>query len=142
MAHLVARLAPFEGAVTPYVDALIGVKYFISRVNIESEALFDDDDFFFIGSDDRIFTSTAFNSLAMSYGAGAGIDVQIFDGPLGLHNRHTVISLHMGVRYLFGSEADYLTRNSIRTDTNGIGFDQITSDTDMLIPELGLQIGL
>ena len=140
MTHLVARFVPFRGIVTPYIGGLVGLKYIYTRVNVEGNALFDDDDLITFVDDDRFFTSTSFDSFAFSYGAGAGLDVQVFDGTLGMHHKRTTISMHMGVRYLFGTEADYLTENSIRPMTGGILFEQVESDTDMIIPELGLKV--
>lgn len=142
MTHLVARLVPFGGKIAPYIDGLIGFKYLSGNINVESEALFEEDELITIVDDDQLFISSTFDSFALSYGIGAGVDIQVFKGPLGLHNRNSTISMQVGVRYLFGSEADYLTENSIRPEAGGIRFEQVESNTDMLIPKLGLRFGL
>jgi hypothetical protein len=138
MTHLAARFFPYEGKISPYIDALIGFKYLSSNVFIESDAIVDDNNFITIIDDGRILTSSTFSSFTLSYGFGAGVDVVVFEG---LKNGGT-LSINLGVRYLFGSEADYLSENSIQAGTNSILFEQIESDTDMLIPKLGMKIGL
>lgn len=144
--HLVARLIPpqeiLEGVLVPHIDGLIGFKYFTTAITVESEAIFADDGLITVVDEDRILTTSAFNSLAVSYGVGAGIDIRIFNGPLGIHNRESTIYLHLGARYLLGSEADYLTQNSIRPEINRIRFERVESDTDIFIPKLGVQIRL
>lgn len=142
MTHLVARLVPLEGKIVPYIDGLIGFKYLLSNVAIEGEALFDDDNLIIIADEDRLFTSSTFSSFALSYGAGAGVDVQVFNGPLGMNKNNAAISMHIGARYLFGSEADYLTENSILAQTDRIHFEPAESNTNMIIPKLGIRIGL
>lgn len=142
MTHLVARFVPFGGKIVPYIDGLIGFKYLSTNIGIESEAIFDDDNLITLVDEDRLLTSSTFDSFGVSYGVGAGIDIQVFSGSLGLRNPNSTISMHLGVRYLFSSEADYLAQNSIRPETGGIRFEQVESDTDMLIPKLGMRIRL
>lgn len=141
MAHLVGKIIPYRGRISPYIDGLVGFKYLVSKVNVESQAIFDnsDNDFVIVG-DNQIRTSSDFDSFAFSYGAGAGVNIQIFSGNLGMQGVPTTLSLQMGVRYLFGTKADYLGQNSILSDATGVRFEQITSDTDMLIPKFGFQL--
>lgn len=138
MTHLVARVFPYEGEISPYIDVLLGFKYLRSDVFIESEAIVGDDDLITIVDDGQILTSSTFSSFTLSYGVGAGVDIVVFDG---LKSGGT-LSLNLGVRYLFGSEADYLAESSITPTASGVLFEQVESDTDMLIPKLGLRIGL
>ena len=140
-AHLVTRLVPSEGAVEPFVDGLVGFKYIVSNIDVESQALLNNDNgnLIIIG-DNRIQSSSAFDALAVSYGIGAGVNIQVFDGDFGVQNSQTTISLHLGVRYLLGSKADYLTENSISPSTDGIRFERVESDTDMLISALGFKV--
>ncbi|HEX6983200.1 MAG TPA: hypothetical protein VF181_10605 [Balneolaceae bacterium] len=138
MTHLVARVLPFEGEISPYIDALLGFKYLSSNVFIESEAIVDDGDLITFVDDGQILTSSTFDSFTISYGIGAGVDIVVFKEP----DTGRTLSINLGVRYLFGSEADYLAENSIRAGASGVLFEQIESDTDMLIPKLGMRIGL
>lgn len=140
MTHLVARVVPFEGSITPYIDGLVGFKYLSTRINIESEAIVDGDTIIIVDGN-RIGTSSTFNSFAMSYGVGAGLSIPFFKGQLGLQHSNSRISLQLGVRYLFGTEADYLTEDSIQPENDRIIFEQVQTDTDMLLPKVGFTVG-
>lgn len=141
-AHFVARLVPFEGAIEPFIGGLLGLKYIYSNIDMESQALLNeaDGDIIIIGDND-IRTSSNFDAMAVSYGLGAGVNIRFFDGYLGMQDSPTTISLHLGARYLFGSEADYLTENSISVASEGVRFERVESNTDMLIPSLGFRLG-
>lgn len=142
MAHFVARLVPIEGTITPFIDGLVGFKYITSDVDVVSEVLFNDSDGdVIILEDNRIRTSTNFDALAVSYGFGAGVNIQVYGGEMGFSNSYTTISIHLGARYLLGSEADYLTENSVITATDGVRFERVESQTNILIPELGFHLG-
>lgn len=142
MTHAIVRVVPYEGKITPYVSGLIGFKYLSTNIEIESEALFDEDGVIIIRGDDEILTSSTYNSMALSYGLGAGVSIRIFNGSLGFHNPKSTISLHAGVQYLLGSEADYLTENPIITEEGGIRFELVESDTDILVPKFGFIVGI
>ena len=141
-AHFVAQLVPYEGAVEPFVAGIVGFKYIVSDIDVESQVLLNNDNgnLIIIG-DNRIQSSSAFDALALSYGVGAGVNIQVFEGDFGIKNSHTTISLHLGARYLLGSKADYLTENSILSSMDGIRFERVESDTDILISSLGFKFG-
>jgi len=141
-AHFVVRLVPHKGAVEPFVDGFVGFKYIVSDIDVESQVLLNNENGnLIIISDNRIQSSSAFDALAVSYGIGTGVNIRFFDGDFGIQNSQTTISLHLGARYLLGSEADYLTENSIFPSTDGISFERVESDTDMLISSLGFKVG-
>lgn len=52
---LMTHLVPFEGKIVPYIGGLIGFKYLSGNIDIESEALFDEDDLITIVDNDRLF---------------------------------------------------------------------------------------
>lgn len=141
LTHFIARVAPFERIISPYVDGLIGLKYISTSIDVESEAIIDDDGVIII-DDDRIFTSSTYNAFAISYGFGAGVNVQIFSGSLGFQNPNISISVNAGAQYLFGSKADYLTENSIQPGVDSIRFERVESNTNMLIPKFGFRVGI
>lgn len=142
MAHFVARLAPIRGPIAPFVDGLVGFKYISSGIDVQSQVLINDTDGDIVIIDgNRLSTSSNFDALAVSYGAGAGVNIQVYGGRMGVDNSYTTLSLHLGARYLFGSEADYLTENSIITTADGVRFERAESNTDILIPELGFHLG-
>ena len=119
-----------SGAVRPYVDGLVGMKYLWTETRIENRRDFDDE---------PIAVSTNFDDAAFSYGAGGGIDVRLYDGPLGEEQRPVSISLNVGVRYLFGAEAEYLKEGSIRQSGGSVRYDVERSKTDLLVPQFGVR---
>ena len=124
MGHLSLRLQRPNGILRPYVEGLLGVKYF----ETEMKWFFDDD------YDDEPFdTETVTDDTALSYGLGVGINMDIRrygNGP--------GISLRAGCRYLQGSEATYVVDNSVEFD--GVFVDYLTAETetDMLSVDVGL----
>lgn len=142
LTHFVARVVPLETIIAPYIEGLVGFKYLTTGIDVESEVLLENEGEIIIDGEDKILTSSTYNSLAVSYGFGAGFNIQIFKGKLGIENALTTISIHAGAQYLFGSKADYLTENSIQPEENRIRFEQVRSNTDMLIPKLGFRVGM
>ena len=137
--HLTARLQSRTGRVRPYAEALAGFKYLFTRSRV------DEDDF---GGDlgDEVAGSTNFDDFALSGGVGAGIDIQVYrqDNPAKEVRR---VDLHLGVQYLLGQEAEYLTEGALN-DQNGNGqldrseLDIRRSRTTFLQPTFGVTIRL
>jgi hypothetical protein len=142
LTHFVMRVVPYEGIIAPYVDGLVGLKYISTSIDVESEAIIDDDGVIIIDDGNRIFTSSTYNAFATSYGFGAGVNIQIFSGNLGFQNPNSSISVNMGAQYLFGSKANYLTENSIQPGVDRIRFERVESNTNMLIPKIGFSVGI
>lgn len=130
MGHFVLRLQPPTGAFRPYLDGLVGLKYLFTETRIESER-FD--------NDEPIAASTNFDDVAFSYGAGGGLDLRLYDGPLGEHKKPVSIALNIGFRYLLGSEAEYLKEGSIRRGNGKVTYEVERSRTDLLVPHLGVR---
>ncbi len=128
MAHGFVRLQPQDGPVRPYVEGLLGFKYLFTRSSII------DDSF-----DETIASSTNFDDLAGSWGVGTGIDIRLWEN----QRRRGIadVSLTIGAKYLWGSEAEYLKKGSIRREPDGgITFLVFHSRTDMLVPSIGARI--
>lgn len=126
LGHLVFRVQPQQGTFQPYLEGLFGFKYLFTRTSIQNQF-----------SDENIASSTNFDDFASSYGAGAGMVVQIVqrENEVG---RQSSILLHLGFRYLLGSNAEYLQRGSIERLSNGdIAFEVAQSRTDLIMPMLG-----
>lgn len=122
LTHLLFRAQPRSGAVRPYADALIGFKYLYTRTSINSE--FDDE---------PIASTTNFNDLTFSYGFGGGVQIRLARlGP------DSDISLDTKVRYLRGSEAEYLKEGSIRQENGNVFFDVLSSRTDVVSFQIGV----
>jgi len=128
LTHGFLRLQPQNGAVRPYVEGLLGFKYLFTRTSVN-------DEFF----DESIASSTNFDDLAGSWGVGTGLDIRLWEN----QRRRGIadVSLTIGAKYLWGSEAGYLRKGSIRTEPNGdISIFVFHSKTNMLVPSIGARI--
>jgi hypothetical protein len=130
MGHLFARVQPPVGPVKPYLEGLVGFKYFFTESRIE------DDDF---DDNEAIASTTNFDDIALSYGVGGGIDVRLFSFT-GDQSRPFNVSLSLSSRYLWGGEADYLGEGGITDTPGGLSFDVRRSATDLLFFSVGITI--
>jgi hypothetical protein len=133
MLHGFARLQPQRGSVRPYFEGLWGFKYLFTRTSIN-----DDDSYY----EETIASSTNIDDFAGSWGLGAGVDIRIWKGRQKTPNRGVFdISLNLSAKYLWGSEAEYLKKGSIRRDPDGgVTYFVMRSNTDMLMPHIGIRI--
>jgi hypothetical protein len=129
LGHLVLRLQPPTGAVRPFVDGLVGLKYLFTETSIENQRH---------RSDAPIASSTNFDDVAFSYGAGGGLNIRVFSGTMGEMRRPGELSIGLGIRYLFGGEAEYLKKGSIRRENGDVSFDVERSQTALLVPHIGV----
>lgn len=135
--HLSLRLQPRTGRFRPYVEGLVGFKYLFTRTEIEEDNFGND-------TDDDITGSTNYDDFAFSGGAGAGVDVRIFqqDNP---EKKVRAVDLQLGVQYVWGSEAEYLAEGQL-TDENDNGrldrseLDVRRSRTTFLQPHFGVTL--
>ncbi len=130
--NLFLRLQPGTGVVRPYFDGLIGFKYLFTETEIRNVYSFDE----------AIAESINLGDVAFGYGVGFGITINALDrtqakletgkGPVG-------ILIDFRLRYLMGTEADYLKKGSIERDRSGnVILDVHTSRTDFLLPFVGV----
>ncbi|WP_263784396.1 hypothetical protein [Salinibacter grassmerensis] len=93
--HLSVRLQSRTGRFRPYVEGLAGFKYLFTRTTVGDDDFGEDD----LGDD--IAGSTNYDDFALSGGAGAGVDVRVYQQP---EPGKTVraVSVHLGVQYLLG----------------------------------------
>jgi len=131
LGHFVIRLQPSDGFVQPYVDALAGVKSFSTRVNVDSDVIVFSRG---LSQDSRI------TDLAFSYGVGGGIELALYEYQSGWRDDPATISLHGGVRYLFGGKAEYIGDGSWTEIDGRIMFDTVESRTDLLVPHFGIRV--
>lgn len=130
MGHLVLRMQPPTGAVRPYLDGLFGFKYFFTQTSVESDRF---------GDQEPIATSTNFDDAALSYGVGGGLKATVWEGAL-QEGRPGAVAINVGVRYLFGGEAEYLQEGSIRRTNGSVTFDVDRSETDLLVVLIGASL--
>jgi hypothetical protein len=138
-AHLSLRLQPRRGRFRPFVEGLFGFKYLFTRTAIEDEGFGDD-------HGDDIADRTNYDDFALSGGAGAGLDVRLYRQESAAKTLQAV-SLHLGVWYLLGQEAEYLAEGALE-DTNDNGMidrsemDVRRSRTTFLQPQFGVTFRL
>lgn len=132
LTHGFIRVQPRSGPVRPYMDGLIGFKYLFTRSSIRDEGYFNE----------TLASSTNFDDLAFSYGIGGGMTIRVWQDIGGRRRGQAPaeLSIHLGARYLWGAEARYLKKGSIRQDPDGdIIYDIYQSKTDMLTPQIGIR---
>lgn len=121
LTHLLLRAQPRGGRIRPYADGLVGLKYLFTRTSISNEF------------DEELASTTNLSDTTFSYGFGGGLQVRLADlGPGG------DISLDTKVRYLRGSNAEYLKKGSIRRENGSVSFDVLSSRTDVLTVQVGV----
>lgn len=127
--HLIMQVSPFFGTIRPYVEGLFGGSYIFTTSKVESE-----------WADKEIATSTNFDDLAWNYGGGAGILFKLTDKLEGID----ALYLDLKARYLFGTEAEYLTEESLKgVKANGEPiFESKKSKTDFFTFHIGVQVNL
>lgn len=131
LGHFVVRLQPIRGPFQPYVDAVGGMKYFITRLRADGDVIV-----FRRGlSQDAHFTDFAF-----SYGFGGGFELRLYEHASVWSEKTAHVSLHAGLRYLLGTEATYALAGSMRDVGGRILVDEVESRTDMLVPQLGIRV--
>lgn len=135
--HLVLRVQARSGQIRPYLDGLVGVKYFTTDTTFTSDpALFNDP-----GGKSVIDSNNHLEDTVLSYGVGAGVDVRLIEwgggqGDVG----GGALGLSVGARYLRGSEARYLKSGSVRVVNNEISLDILRTRTDLLIFQVGIGV--
>lgn len=133
--HLVLRLQPEVGRIRPYVDGLFGLKYLVTETRVRDEDRSDEEE--------TVASTTNFSDVAVSGGAGAGVDIRVYRGSETEDVR--TVSLHLGVQYLVGGRAEYLAEGSLE-DTNGNGqlddeeLDVRRSNTTLVQPQIGVTL--
>lgn len=128
-AHFVTKYQHRKGTFRPYAEGLVGLKYLFTSTSIEGSGDLDDD-----GG----LSDTNFDDTALSYGFGAGVDVQLWQGPTGAKKRMITVLLNGGVRYLWGSTASYLRKGAITRGEGAYTVAPSRSTTDLLVPQLGV----
>jgi hypothetical protein len=133
--HLALRLQPNDGLLRPYLDGLVGFKYLFTETDVRD----DDRD----RRGEPIASTTNFDDFAFSGGAGAGLALRVYQGAADGDLRD--VSLHLGVQYLVGQEAEYLAEGDL-TDDNENGrldaseLDVRRSTTTLLQPQFGVAL--
>ncbi len=131
--YFLGRMQPQVGTVRPYLDGLLGFNYFFTQTQINNQG----------GYDEEIASTTNFDDFAFSYGAGAGVMFQVYDGSMkiqpgqrGLYR----IFIDLKTRYLFGGEAEYLKEGSIIRENDRVVYQVSHSETNLLTVQIGVAV--
>ncbi|WP_022834608.1 outer membrane beta-barrel protein [Salisaeta longa] len=136
--HLVLRFQPERGLVRPYLDGYFGFKYLFTQTRVEDDNT----------NDEPIASTTNFDDIALSTGAGAGVHIRLYDAstrPLQAQGSVRGLYLKLGVQYLWGQEAEYLDEGALN-DTNQNGqldaseLDIRRSTTSLITPMIGIAL--
>jgi hypothetical protein len=124
--HFLVRAQPQTGSLRPYLDGLVGFRYLFTSTNVRSRF-----------SDEPIASTTHLSDFPFSYGVGGGVQAR-----LARVGRGREILLDGKLRYLRGSEADYLRKGSIRREGGSVFFDVLRSRTDVVSAQVGITFRL
>lgn len=121
--HLLLQVSPFTGTVRPYLDGLIGGAYIFTTTDVKSE-----------NSDESIAQSTNYDDFNWSYGWGGGLLIQVAKDLGDVKNLY----LDLKARYLYGTEAEYLTENDVVIAGGRVYYYPRKSKTDLLTFHIGV----
>lgn len=123
--HALFQLGFGSGTVRPFIEGLFGGSYIFTETTIRSK-----------GSQE-VASSTNFDDFAWSYGGGGGILIRLSSGEEeGSDNG--ALFLDLKIRYLFGSEAEYLKEGSVDISTVPVTYKVSKSKTDLLTVHAGV----
>ena len=117
-----------DGQVRPYLDALVGFNYISTTTSVDADEVCSDN-----GSCDDD-SRTDIDDLVLSAGGGAGVTFGFGAAP-------QTPRLDIGVRYLYGGEADYLSKGGILWGRDPVGLEPHRSRTDMVMIYIGVAFG-
>jgi hypothetical protein len=123
--HLVFLVAPAYGRFRPYLEGLFGGAYFYTESSVKSRY-----------NDEPIAQDVNFDDWAWSYGVGGGLTYLVSGDP---KINNDAVFVDFKVRYLYGSEAEYLKKGSIIIDNGQLIYDVSKSKTDLLSAHLGVR---
>jgi hypothetical protein len=121
--HLLLQISPFMGTIRPYVEGLFGGAYIFTTSEVKSEH-----------TQLTFAESTNWDDFTWSYGAGAGLLLLISKDM----NEVKELYLDLKARYVYGTEAQYLTENDIRVVGGKVIYYPRKSKTDLVTFHLGV----
>lgn len=133
--HLFLRFQPQTGAFRPYFEGLLGLNYLWTESEVKDERYTDKD----------IAGSVNLGDVAFSYGAGGGLMFRVHKGETDQPGKGVEVFVDLRVRYLYGGEAKYFTKESLQSVNGRIILDEAhakSSATDMLHTMLGVTVRL
>lgn len=132
LGHALLRLQPRTGALRPYIEGLVGLHYLYTSTSIKNES-----------GGEEVASSTNQDDVAFSAGGGAGLLIRVHEraqeeGSSG--SSLDAVFIDLRGRYLYGAEAEYLKKGSIRRQDGRVTFDTLESRTDLMTIALGVAL--
>ncbi len=112
-------------AVRPFVEGIVGWNDFFSTVNVERES--------FNGNYNTNGGNSSDAYWAFTYGGAAGLNIVL--------DRKQKLFLELKTAYMIGRSAKYLTDPQI-TNTGQVYFTEKQSETNMVLPQVGIKFGI
>lgn len=125
--HLLFQIAPPSGKVRPYGELLFGGAYLFTETSINSRGT------------EEVASNTNFDDFAWNYGFGGGVLINIYS-PGQPEGNFGALFLDLKVRYLLGTEAEYLKEGSVIIQNGSAYYDVSKSKTDLLTAQLGVMV--
>ncbi|MGD8305531.1 MAG: hypothetical protein PVF17_02665 [Ignavibacteria bacterium] len=120
--HLMFRIAPYAGKLRPYLEGFFGGAYIYTETTIKSQG------------EEEVASSTNFDDFAWNYGAGGGVMYEVYRN----NDDGSALFIDLKVRYLLGTEAEYLKEGSVIIDNGQVTYEVSKSKTDLLTAQLGV----
>ncbi len=125
--HFLFQIAPPSGSVRPYAELLFGGAYLFTETSVNSQGT------------EEIASTTNFDDFAWNYGVGGGLLINLYS-PEVPEGNFEALYLDLKVRYLMGTEAEYLKEGSVNIQDGHVYYNVSKSKTDLLITQLGVMV--
>ncbi len=123
--HFLMRIEPDMGAVSPFVEGILGFNYLYT----ESSVLDD-------WAEDEIASSVNYDSYTSSYGIGGGMKFKLYEG-YDEDGDFFGVSVVVKAKYMLGGEANYLKEGGLTRSRRGLNYDVSRSRTDLTTFNVG-----
>ena len=124
--HFVVRIQAAGGVVRPYVDARLGINQPRATTTRWTGGIFG------------ASYHSEFQDTGLGYGGGAGLMIR-FLNRLSKQKGLRAASIDLGMHYLSGTDVRYIEQDSLHLDEDGLAFDLVTADPQMLTAGIGVR---
>lgn len=130
------RLVPLkkDQGLTPFVDGMIGAKFFNTTTKIDKNA------FDILLNDDQPEVINSTTDAGLGYSLGVGFFNKKSSGADGETSSTHLGSLSLRVLYLWGDNTTYVKRGSVEVSNGTVTLEQGRTRTDMVMIQLGLYL--
>ncbi|MFN1834661.1 hypothetical protein AB2B38_005310 [Balneola sp. MJW-20] len=121
--NLLVRYQIDAGRITPYIDGLAGFNYMFTKTSVRQ-------------SDNTAALASSVNrdDAALNYGGGLGVKFDVFK----IANKQ--VRMNINGRYLFSDEITYLNDGELIVQNGTVAENTTTSDTDLIVVNVGLSV--